>query len=223
MKANEVIALGDFAENYQFVVHDEIQSYYWSQEYCTLQQLVVYFIDADGNIQHNSLCFISDDNDPNTNFVYKIITILNYLKNNLPIVDKIFYFSDGCAEQYKNCKNIFNLWYHQQDFNMDVEWIFFATSHSKSQCVGVGGFVKRYNVKCSLQRLLHDQTLSYKSMHDIWIREISSTTFFCVSKEEIVNVCADSEDHFVPISCNKFAHKLTSEDRGFFNLILTDH
>ena len=121
MKANEVIALGDFAENYQFVVHDEIQSYYWSQEYCTLQQLVVYFIDADGNIQHNSLCFISDDNDPNTNFVYKIITILNYLKNNLPIVDKIFYFSDGCAEQYKNCKNFINLCHHQQDFNMDVE------------------------------------------------------------------------------------------------------
>ena len=121
LKANEVIALGDFAENYQFIVHDEIQSYYWSKEYCTLQQLVVYFIDTDGNIQHNSLCFISDDNDHNTNFVYKIKTILNYLKNNLPIVDKIFYFSDGCAEQYKNCKNFINLCHHQQDFNMDVE------------------------------------------------------------------------------------------------------
>ena len=46
----------------------------------------------------------------------------------------------------------------------------------------------------------------------------------------MVNVCADLEDrfaksitvpetrsshHFVPISCNKIAHKLTSEDREF--------
>ena len=219
-----MIVLGDFSENYQFLVQEEVQSYHWSKEYCMLHPHFAYFIDVDGNIQHNSLWFIPDDNNHNTNSVYKILTILvDYLKEKLQIVDKIFYFSDGCAEQYKNCKNTFNLWYHQQDFNMDVEWIFFATSHSKSQCVGVGGFVKRYNVKCSLQRLLHDQTLSYKSMHDIWIREISSATFFCVSKEEIVNVCADSDDHLVPISCNKFAHKLTSEDRGFFNLILTNH
>ena len=53
------------------------------------------------------LCFISDDNNQNTNFVYKIQTILvDYLKENLPIVDKIFYFSDSCGEQYKNCKTL---------------------------------------------------------------------------------------------------------------------
>ena len=54
MKANEVIVLGDFAENYQFLVQDEIHCYHWSKEYCTLHPLVVYFIDGDGNIQHNS-------------------------------------------------------------------------------------------------------------------------------------------------------------------------
>ena len=52
------------------------------------------------------LCFISDNNNHNTNFVYKIQTILgDYLKENLPIMDKIFYFSDSCGEQYKNSKN----------------------------------------------------------------------------------------------------------------------
>ena len=71
-KANEVIVLGDFAENYQFLVKDEIQSYHWSKEYCTLHPLMVYFIHNDGNIQHNSLCFIYDDNSHDTNFVYKI-------------------------------------------------------------------------------------------------------------------------------------------------------
>ena len=89
------------------------------------------------------LCFISGDNNDNINFVYKIQTILvDYLKKNLPIVDKIFYFSDGCAEQYKNCKNCFNFFHHQQDFSMDAECVFFLTSHGKSPCDGVGGFVK---------------------------------------------------------------------------------
>ena len=228
LKVNEMIVLGDFAENYQFLVQDEIQSYHWSKEYCTLQPLVVYFID-DGNIQHNSLCFISDNNHHDTNFVYKIQTILvDCLKENLPIVDKIFCFSDGCAEQYKNCKNYINLCHHQQDFSMDVEWIFFATSHGKSPCNGVRGLVKRYVAKRSLQRPLHDQILSYQSRLDLCVREIPSITFFSVSQEEMVNVHADLEDcfaksktetgtrsshHFVPISCNKIAHKLTSEDR----------
>ena len=58
----------------------EIQSYHWSKEYCTLLPVVVHFTDGDGNIQHNPLCFISDDNNHNTNFVYKIQSLLIALK-----------------------------------------------------------------------------------------------------------------------------------------------
>ena len=47
LKVNEVIVLGDFAENYHFLVQDEIQSYHWSKEYCTPHPLIVYFIDSD--------------------------------------------------------------------------------------------------------------------------------------------------------------------------------
>ena len=209
----------------------EIQSYHWSKEYCTLCSLVVYFIDGDGNIEHNSLCFIADDNNHDTNFVYKIQTILvDYLKENIPIVDKIFYFPDSCAEQYKNCKNVINLCHHLQGFSMDAEWIFFATSHDKSPCDGVGRFIKLYVARRSLQRPLHDQILSYQSMLDLCVRDIPSITFFGVSQEEMVNVHADLEDHFaksktvpgtrsrhhfVPISCSKIAHKPTSKNSKF--------
>ena len=206
---------------------------------CTLHPLVVYFLGRDGNIQPNSLCFISDDNH-NTNFVHKIERILvDYLKENLPIVDNIFYFSDGCTEQYKNCKNFINLFHPQQGFSMDAEWIFFATSHGQSPCDAVGGFLKRYVAKHSLQRPLHDHISSYQSMLYLCVREIPSITFFGVSLE-MVNVRADLEDpfaksktvpgtrsshHIVPISCNKIAHKLTSEDSEFlqfdFNKSLT--
>ena len=93
-------------------------------------------------------------------------------------MDEIFYISDGCAEQYKNRKNFINLCYHQQDFIMDAEWIFFAASHGKSPCDGVGGFVKHYVAKRSLQRPLHDQILRYQSMLDLCVREIPSITFW---------------------------------------------
>ena len=72
----KVIALGYFAENYQFLGQDEIQSYHRGKEYCILHPLVVYFIDGDGNIHHNSLYFIFDDSNHDTNFVYKIQTTL---------------------------------------------------------------------------------------------------------------------------------------------------
>ena len=56
---------------------------------------------------------------------------------------KITYFSDGCAAQYKNCKNLINLCYHKEDFGIPAEWHFFATSHGKDPCDGVKGTVKR--------------------------------------------------------------------------------
>ena len=92
-----------------FPVKHEIQSYHWSKEYSTLHPLVAYFINGDGNIQHNSPCFISDDNNHTANFVYKIQAVLvDYLKENLPIVDKIFYFFEECAEN-KTRKNFMSL------------------------------------------------------------------------------------------------------------------
>ena len=113
-----------------------------------------------------------------TQVKFEIQTILvHYLKENLPIVDKIYFFND-CAERYKNCKNFINLCHNQQDFNMDAEWIFLATSHGKSPCDGVVGFVKPYVAKRSLQRPLHDRILSYHSMIDPFVREILSITFF---------------------------------------------
>ena len=78
---------------------------------------------------------------------------------------------------------------------MDAEWIFFATSHDKSPCDGVGGFINCYVVKHSLQRPLHDQILSYQSMFDLGVSEIPFITFFGVSQEEMVDV------HFGGLLC----------------------
>ena len=67
-------------------------------------------------------------------------------------------------------------------------------------------------------------------MLGLCVREILSITFFVVTQEEVVNVHANLEDcfaksktvpgtrsshHFVPISCNKIAHNITSEYSEF--------
>ena len=42
-------------------------------------------------------------------------------------LSKIYYFSDGCAGQYKNTFNFINFCYHKMDFDVECEWHFFAT------------------------------------------------------------------------------------------------
>ena len=113
----EASVLGDFAENYQFLIEDEIQSYHWSKEYCKIHPVIVYFKDDTGSLRHISICFISNDNSHDTCFVYEVQkTVINYLHELLPQVKKLFYFSDGCGGQYKNYKNFMNLCLHKQDF-----------------------------------------------------------------------------------------------------------
>ena len=91
------------------------------------------------------------------------------------------------------------------------------------------------------KRPLHDQIFSYESMLDLCVREIPSFTIFwyksgrngqclcwpggslCKVKDCVYN---KSGFHFVPISFNKIAHKLTNEDREFlqfdFDKLLTE-
>ena len=68
--------------------------------------------------------------------------IINDIKKKLPNIRNIEYFTDGCAGQYKNCKNFLNLAHHAEDFNLHAKWNFFAISHGKEPCDRIGATVK---------------------------------------------------------------------------------
>ena len=51
----------------------------------------------------------------------------------MPTVTAVDFYSDGCATQYKNYKNMLNLCRHKNDFGIDATWVFFA-----SPCDGIG-------------------------------------------------------------------------------------
>ena len=110
------IVLLDFAENYQFVVQDEIQGFHWNNISCTLHPVALYHI-KNGELHYESLCVISDDMEYDTLFVYQVqAEVVKFLEKELPHITEMEYFSDACAAQYKNFKNILNLCHHLADF-----------------------------------------------------------------------------------------------------------
>ena len=157
----EIIVQGDFAENFSYVVQDEIQSFHWDNKQATLHPFIAYRRLADESLQHRNVCILSYVTEHNTYTVYAFLQVLlEYLKAEFPEVQKVYYFTDGCASQYKNKSNFINLCNHVKDFGIQAEWHFFATSHGKSVCDGIGGTVKRLLTKASLQRPYSDAILT---------------------------------------------------------------
>ena len=173
----EVIVIGDFAENYSFVIQDEIQSYHWSKQQVTLHPFVCYWVES-GESRHTSYVAISECLVHDTAAVHLFqrgfsfnFNSFNFLQQKLDCKPKkIFYFSDGCAGQYKNRNFFINLCHHELDYGIPAEWHFFATSHGKGPCDGVGGTLKRMVSRASLE----SATAIWKSNSDIqtilWIR-----------------------------------------------------
>lgn len=121
-----VLILMDFSENLNFVVQDEVQGYHWNNGSCTLHTVVIYY-KKDQQLQAKSFCIISDDLEHDVALVYQTQkTVLNFLKFEFPEIPLAYaeYFTDGCAAQYKNCKNFRNICYHEHDFNVKCSWSF---------------------------------------------------------------------------------------------------
>ena len=95
-----VISLGNFAENYSFVVQDEVQSFHWNNFQCTLHPVVLYY-KIDDLLMHKSFCIMmiwKHDLKHDVDMVHEVQeVIVNYIKAEMPQIKRIEYFSDGCA------------------------------------------------------------------------------------------------------------------------------
>ena len=114
------VLVGDFAENYSFVVQDAAQGHHWDNSQCTLHPFVFYYKGQDGSLQHQSYCFISDCTKHSTAMVHTFLkTLMPHLKESHQSLKKLIYFTDGCAGQYKNRYNFINLLHHDADFGIN--------------------------------------------------------------------------------------------------------
>ena len=193
----EAIVLLDFAENYSFVVQDAIQGFYWDSSQATVHPFAVYH-KVGGSLKVTSLCVISDHMRHNTATVYAFLcVVVPFLKTLITDLRLIMYWSDGAAGQYKNCKNFQNLLKHEEDFGVAAEWHFFATSHGKSPCDGIGGTVKRLARSASLQATVSGHIVTPNQLFDWANAHIPGVQFFYVESNAV-------ETLFLTVLANRF-------------------
>ena len=70
------------------------------------------------------------------------------------------------------------------DFGIDAEWHFFATSHGKGPCDGVGGTIKRLAARASLQRPYDKQIMTPRQLYEWASENISAMTFTYCTKDD---------------------------------------
>ena len=181
------IILLDFAENYGFIVQDAVQGHHWDNSQATVHPFVIYLKDSpSSDLKCINMCIISDNLKHDTVAVHAFITeILTAIKTNYPHLTNMIYFSDGASSQYKKFKNLANLCNHYDDHNLSAEWHFFATSHGKSPCDGIGGTVKRLVARASLQAPINNQILTPHDMYNWLKNNVDGIDFFFISQDQV--------------------------------------
>ena len=199
LKPGKILVCADFSENYAFVLQDAAQSFHWNNAQATLHPFVIYYKESDsGELQHLNFVVISDCMNHDTIAVHlfqrKLISFLKHALSSFPT--KIAYFSDGAASQYKNRKNFINLCSHQADFGVPAEWHFSATSHGKGACYVLGGTVKRFATKASLQRPYEEQIMTPFQLYEWASSNIPGVSFDYCSVVEYNTESKDLERRF---------------------------
>ena len=133
-------------------------------------------------------CVISDDTKHDVALVYEVEKpILADWKCKLLGLSTVIFFTDGCAGQYKNRKNVYNLCEDNSNFGLNARWVFFTTCHGKQPCDGTGGTVMWLVSNASLKHDLKDQTLSPSDMFQFCKENIQNIIFKFISKADVDN------------------------------------
>ena len=71
IKSDSIIFLGDFVENYRFVVQDEVQSFHWRNLQATQHPVVIYYKENE-KLKRFSYCVISNDMEHDVAMIYQV-------------------------------------------------------------------------------------------------------------------------------------------------------
>lgn len=142
IESNEAVVQIDFAENFTLISQDEVQSAHWNQAQATVFTACAW-VKTELALKSYSYAIISDDLTHNKESVwYFLKMIVEHLKTKTEI-NTAHVFSDGCAAQFKNRFNLFNLCFAKEDFGVNMKWSFFASGHGKGAVDGIGATIKR--------------------------------------------------------------------------------
>ena len=110
----KVLIVGDFAENYSFVLQDAAQGFHWNNNQATIHPFVIYHrfpiaSDMTSSLKSLSFVIVSDCLTHDAIAVHRFQRELFAYPRDLFPIEMAIYFSDGAASQYKNRKNFLNL------------------------------------------------------------------------------------------------------------------
>ena len=145
LKEGEFVAHPDFAENYTCICNPT------RSPVSLLSPGTMYYPSHCGVSGHFTLVVVSDELLHDAAFVTLIVEeLVQHISCKFPRVDKIRIWSDGCAAQYQNKFNFFQLTQTSEKFGIQCDWNFFESCHGKGPCDGVGGTVKCAAAQASL-------------------------------------------------------------------------
>ena len=79
------------------------------------------------------------------------LSVHAFMTHNYTSIQQITVFSDGASSQFKQRFLFSNLHMWEEQFEIELRWHFFATSHGKGVVDGLGGELS--NVLCEVGRL----------------------------------------------------------------------
>ena len=147
LKAGEVMAVLDFAENYKCAYQREVQSAYYAQDSSTVHPIVTYYrcSTCDKSITE-SLVMISNDLHHDYHLVNRFQQeVSHYLSNTRGIkITKMYRYSDGCGNQYKSKGPFSDVSYAKEDYGFEMVHNFSGTRHGKGASDGESAVVKNH-------------------------------------------------------------------------------
>jgi hypothetical protein len=94
----------------------------------------------------------------------------------------------------KYMTNFINLCYHEDDFGVDAERHFFASSHGKEACDGIVGTIERLSRKARLQNPYQEQIMAQRN-YDAQREVQESLNTFGYSKSTLCGSCLKNQDY----------------------------
>ena len=86
--------------------------------------------------------------------------------------------------------------HHEFDFQLTAEWHFFATSHGKSVCDGIGGTIKRLASRKSLQATTDGHILTPEALFEWATMNVTGIKVFFVSSSDVMKYVNQQERRF---------------------------
>lgn len=203
LREGELLVTLDFSENYAVVIQDAVQGFYWNNTNIAILPSVVYYKE-NGSLKNLSFLGVLENTIHDTISVYMFQNrLIELIKLKIPNVNKIYYFTDGAPQHFKNKKNFKNLCLHNEDFGINAEWHFFATAHGKGPCDGLGGMVKSQARKACLQFGSQRNILNAADFYEWGQSKFQSINFIYCSNEDYIQTSKLLEERFYTLRAIK--------------------